>query len=249
MRRPLLILLTSTGCLLSILGNAQGVRPKSFDTPPVPALANKYTNEVNTTDFNGRPFRTYDPDAEGSPFFSDNLLYANLTLSKGTIYERVKVRLDLLNQELQLTATGGKLIVAENGLVHKIELVDSMTGVVQSRFISGCPSIDKQTSSHYYQVLSDGHLQLLFYTKRELVQEKNEMSGEIRKLYKEYTEYYTLRDGKINKLKREKDAVLSLMEDRKEEINTWLKSRKMNFRNNSMLAGLFDYYNSLTRSF
>jgi hypothetical protein len=235
--------------LLPVSAGAQGVRPKSVDVPQSPALANKYANEIKTTDFNGRPFRTYDPEAEGSPFFNENLLYANLVLSKGTLYERVKVRLDFLNEEIQLVASDGKLIVAENGLVHKVDILDSVTGVVQYRFISGCPPVDRQSGNQFYQVLADGKLQLLLYTRKELVQEKNEMSGEIRKTYKEYADLYTLREGKISKLKKDKETILSLMDDRKDEINAWLKTKKINFRNNSSLSELFTFYNSLTKSF
>ncbi len=226
--------------------NAQGVRPKNVALPGVPTLSNKYANEISTTDFNGRPFRVYEPDAEGSPFFRDELLHAQLVLSKGTVYEQVYVRIDLLNQELQLMTSQGKLIVAENGLVHQVNIIDSVTGVVQYRFISGCPPIDKQDGSHFYKLLSDGKLKLLFYDRRELVQEKNEMSGEIRKVYKARTDYYILQEGVIRKLKRDKESILALMDDHKEEVSKWLKDRKMNYRNNDMLAALFDYYNSLS---
>ena len=238
--------ITLAGLLLPALLFSQGVRPKSVVVAPtVPTLSNKYASEISTTDFNGRPFRVYEPDAEGSPFFNDELQYAQLILSKGTVYEKVLVRLDLLNQELQLKTTQGNMIVAEDGLVRVVNLFDSVTGAIQFRFISGCPPIDKQSGNHFYRLLSDGKIKLLLYTQRELVQEKNEMSGEIRKLYKERTEYYTLLDGKISRLKRDKETILALMSDHQEEVNAWLKSKKMNYRNNEMLASLFDYYNSL----
>jgi hypothetical protein len=235
---------------ISIQAMAQsGTRPKDFSTPVSPALANKYAMDVKTTDFNGRPYQTVYPDAEGSPFFADDFNYANLLLNKGATYQRVKVRLDMVSHELHLINGAGNEIVSENGLVRKVEMIDSVTGLIHYIFITGCPAIDQQSGNEFYQVLSDGRLQLLLYTKKEFVEEKNSMSGEIRHFFKERSELYTLRDGVITKLKRDKDAVMAQMADKQAEVEAWLKARKMSYKSNGMLASLFDYYNSLLKPF
>ena len=51
------------------------------------------------------------------------------------------------------------------------------------------------------------------------------------------------------KLKRDKDYILSLMSDKQAEVEAWLKTKKMNYKSNGMLAGMFDYYNSLVKPF
>lgn len=247
--RSVLILVVFIALLQLSLCAQTGTRPKDFATPVTPALANKYANDIKTTDFNGRPYQALYPDAEGTPFFTDDLSYADLLLNKGAIYQHVRVRLDLMNHELHLINGGGNEIVAQSGLVLKVDMMDSVTGLLHYRFITGCPPVDQQDAYQFYQVLSDGRLQLLLYTKKEFVEEKNSMSGEIRHLFKERSDMYTLRDGVIVKLKRDKDYILSLMSDKQAEVEAWLKTRKMNYKSNGMLSGLFDYYNSLVKPF
>lgn len=237
--------------IFPVFAHSQGIPLPQVRTPlPVaPTLRKNFDTFVTATDFNGRPYKTTYPEAEGSPFFLDDFTYANLLLNKGATYERVKVRLDLVSHELHLINGAGNEIVSENGLVRKVEMIDSVTGLVHYRFITGCPAIDQQGGNEFYQVLSDGRLQLLLYTKKEFVEEKNTMSGEIRYQFKERSELYTLRDGLITKLKRDKDAVLALMTDKQAEVEAWLKARKMNYKSNGLLADLFDYYNSLLKPF
>jgi hypothetical protein len=248
-KKSVLILLVGCILLQQVIIAQTGTRPKDLSTPVTPALSNKYALDVKTTDFNGRPYQALYPDAEGTPYFSEDLSYANLLLNKGATYQHVRVRLDLVNHELHIINGAGNEIVSENGLVRKVEMTDSVTGLVHYRFITGCPPVDQQDANQFYQVLSDGRLQLLLYTKKEFVEEKNSMSGEIRHLFKERSEVYTLRDGMIVKLKRDKDYVLSLMTDKQAEVEAWLKTKKMNYKSNGMLAGLFDYYNSLVKPF
>lgn len=52
-----------------------------------------------------------------------------------------------------------------------------------------------------------------------------------------------------SKLKLGKDYMISLMSEKQAQMKAWLKSKKMNYKSNGMLAGLFDYYNSLVKPF
>lgn len=229
---------------------AQGVRPKIDPSlPTAPALMNKHASEIKTTDFNGRPYQAMAPDAEGSPFFQDYFTPAVLVLNKGTVYENVSVRLDLLTQELHIVNSNGQEIIAEDGLVKQVDLLDSVSGRLTARFITGCPPIDRQNGSSFYQLLSPGRLHLLLFIKKDLEEEKDLMSGSLRQEFKERSEFYTLRDETMLRLRRDKETVLALMNDRRSDIEAWLKAHKMNWKNTKMLTELFDYYNSLLAAF
>lgn len=131
-------------------------------------------------------------------------------------------------------------------MITEIILVDSANGKLAFyKFQAGFPIIDKNTAYNFYQVLSDGSIQLLKFIKKEIEETKDVMSGEIRKEFVQREEYYVYHNGIINKLKKEKDFVLALMKDEQQKISEYLKEKKMNYKNIGMLTNLFDYYNSL----
>ena len=206
----------------------------------------KFDQYVTTTDINGRPFKNVNEDVEGSPYFIKDPRYASITSSKGAVYENIKVKIDLNKQEAHLFSEDQKELVAEDGMIREIVLADSVEGGwVYYRFQTGFPSVDKNNGNYFYQVLSDGNIQLLKSSKKEIVETRDVMSGEVRKEFVEYDEYYISRDGEIKKLKKDKDFVLGSMKDQQEKMEEYLKDKKMNYKNMDMLMKLYDFYNSL----
>lgn len=187
---------------------------------------------------------------EGSAYFIDSFCYANITTSKGTVYEHVKIKINLHSNEIQLVTYDQKEIIAQNGLIRNILLVDSSKSEPESYFFrSGYPDIEQNTELTFYEVLSDGAIQLLKYSKKEIEEIKNEVSGELRKEFSLHENFFVYTDGKIKKLKRDKDFILELMQDKKDKMNEYLKQNKLNFKNTESLTKLFEFYNSPKKPF
>lgn len=208
----------------------------------------KLDRYISKLDINGRPVPDIIINVEGSPYFIDSFCYANILLSDGKVFENIKMKIDLQNHEAHFIAGDSKEIIAGDGIIKESVLSDSANGKwFFSHFKTGFPPIDKNNDKHFYQVLSNGEIQFLKLIKKEIVETQNVMTLEIRKQYVQYEEYYIFRNGEIKKLKKEKEFVLGLLQDRDKKIEEFLKDKKMNFKNITMLTTLFDYYNSLAR--
>lgn len=235
--------------VLSIIGLAQITpRPRSVSIPV--ARPTSWDSYINITDFNGRLFKNKYPDIEGSPFFLDSFHFSTVTTSKGAVYENVQTRIDLYSNEIQLIAKEGREIIAQDGLIKNVLLTDSSKAEVVSYFFrSGYPAIDKNNGNSFYEVLSDGTIQLLKHEKREIQEAKNEMSGEVRKEFIRRENYYVFVNGEIKRIKKEKETILELMQNQKSKIDIWIKNNKTNFKSIEALTKLFEYYNSLNKAF
>jgi hypothetical protein len=226
------------------------IQQRPISTPTPVFAQKKFDQYITLTDIYGRPFKNDNTDIEGSPYFIEGFRYANITLSKGVFYENIKVKIDLYKQEAHAIANDEKEMIVKDGLISEIVLIDSANGkLVFYKFHAGFPAIDKNSIYSFYQVLSDGDIQLLKFIKKEIEETKNIMSGEVRKEFVQREEYYTYHDGIISKLKKEKDFVLDLMKERKQEVTEYLKGKKINYKNIGSLTELFDYYNSFKREF
>ena len=206
-----------------------------------------YDDHLTITDREGRPFVNNYGDIDGSPYFIEHYCSAILKLNKGKEFENVFTKVNLFTHEIFVIDSIKNEIIVSDGLVADVSLQDTDEGVPRIyNFRSGYPSIDKNNSFNYYLVLSDGKLQLLKHIRKEIVEEKNILSGEIRKEFVAREEYYTFSNGEIKKLKRDKDYIKELMMDQEKKITEYLKEKKVNFKNISLLSNLFDYYNTLS---
>jgi len=212
-------------------------RPKFIETLPI-------------VDVNGRPFQNIPSDVAGSPYFIDEFRYAKITLTKGKVYENIKAKIDLYNQEVHVFDSSNKEIIAEDGIIREVLIVDNHSQQqVFGKFQTGFPSIDKNNSNSLYRVLSEGKIQLLLFSKKEIVETKDVMSGEIKKEFLQQDEYYVFQNGEIKKLKKEKEFILSIFQDQQQKVSDYINDKKFSFKKQEMLAGLFNYYNSLHNSF
>ena len=216
------------------------IKPVSFQK--------KFDESITLVDKNGQPFKREadNDDIQGSPYFIDGFRYANITLSQGVFYENIKVKIDLCHQEAHVITDDQKEMIVKDGLISEIVLVDSANGKLGFyKFQTGFPAIDKNSGYNFYEVLSDGDIKLLKFIKKEIVETKDIMSGEVKKDFVQYEEYYTFHDSVISKLKKDKDFILDLMKDEEQKMTEYLKGKKMNYKNVGILTDLFDYYNSV----
>lgn len=230
----------------------QGViRQSVFSRPilqgaPVYKNPNAFTDHLTITNNEGGPFKNIYEDVEGSPFFPEKYCPAILVLSKGRVYKNIKTKLNLHTHEVIVVDSSQKEIIAEDGLITDIILQDTVANNYKEYvFRCGYPSSEKNNSFTYYQVLADGQLQLLKLTRKEVVEEKNIQSGEMRKTFKTYEEYYLFSGSKMVKLKKEKDFITGFMTDKQSEIDDYLKNNKVSFKNLADLRNIIGYYNSL----
>ena len=205
-----------------------------------------WMNDLIMSDYNGRPFKLYYEGVEGTPFMFDEWKLADITLSRGKKFEKIKARVDLCSQEAHFITRNNVEIVTHNGLVTKIVLFDSTTAGIDSFTLkTGFPAIDNQNENNFYELLSDGRAQLVKSIRKKIVEKKNDVSGQVEKEFDSYENYYVFNKGVIKKIKRDKASVLDLLNDQQEKIEEFIKSNNINLKRTDSLIRLFDYYNSL----
>lgn len=213
---------------------------------PVYRNAGAYTDHFSVTDYNGAPFKNIYSGVEGSPFLPDQYGNAVITDKKGHKFGGIQAKFDLVSKELVVVDQGGKEMTLQKGLIKELTINDSLTGILQQYlFRSGYPAAGNNDTNTFYHVLADGPLQLLKAVTKELREEKNIQSGEVRKVIITREEYFTFSNGEIKKLKKDKEFIEALVTDELAAVQQYQKENKLGFRSEKDLVKLFSYYNSL----
>jgi hypothetical protein len=166
------------------------------------------------------------------------------------VFEKVRARIDLCNQEVNFFTENKVEIVTTGESVREIVLSDSIlnTDPVENRdykFKTGFPPVDNQNGLNFYQVLTEGNIVFLKSTRKVISEKKNDISGEIVKGFETYTDYYVFAENRMIKLKKEKEFVLSFLQNKKGEVDIFLTEKRINFKKIDDIITLFKYYNSL----
>jgi hypothetical protein len=199
-------------------------------------------------DANGRIFVNPYIDVAGNPFFLEDWKPGKIKV-KDTVFTNIRVRLNLLSQEVHfLRLTDNIEMVAPAGTVGEITLIDSTRNPPSVNiFQCGFPAIDNQNEKNFYQLICDGRIRFLEAMRKTIYQTKDDMSGETRKEFREYDDYYFFLPGVsgLQRMRKDKESVTALMKDKNSQVEAFLKNNKISFKSIDDIKKLVDYYNSL----
>ncbi len=183
---------------------------------------------------------------KGSPFFNETYKYATVKLKQGRKLENTKIKLDLVAQELVVEVANGIETNLGAGMVSELSYADTTaSGIIFYQFKTGFPAVDKQDEKTFYQVLSAGRCSLVKAIVKKAIERRSEISGEVVKEYESTEHSYLFIGGEMKVLKKDKAFFLTVLADKKTELNQYLTEHATNFRNPDHVIRLLNYYNAL----
>ena len=232
--------------LMALLYNTQLLSQTAPTRPKAITFSGneRFSNEVTIRDVYGQPFKNSYAEVKGSPYFVDDWLASSVTLANGAKAEKIPARLDLVAQELHFTSVDKQDWVFYSQFIKEVEFADSLSGN-NFKFITGLPAIDNQKQSNFYLVLSEGPMSLLKSIRKVISVTKDDISGEIDKKFDVYEDLYLFDGKEIKRVRKERQFILTVLSGKKAQIETFLKTNSINFKNTQDIVKLFEFYNSL----
>ena len=210
------------------------------------STTSKWGQQIFLSDVNGRAFENKYSDVSGSAYLYPNFKFAIIVLKDGRTYNNVQARLNLVEHEVNFIASNGEQGYIGKGMVTSILFNDTTKDGVNANFFqTGFSPIDNQSAIHFYQVLVNGKISLLKSINKNIEERLNELSGEKSKEFAQRENLYVLSEGSLKRVKKDSDFFLSTMANQKEAINQYIRTNKLNFKNEEQLKKLVEFYNSL----
>jgi hypothetical protein len=206
----------------------------------------KWGQQIFLSDVNGQAFVNKYEGINGSVY--DNIEYqlAKIILKDGRVYNDVKTRINLLEQEVNFIASNGQEGFLGKGMASEIAYIDSKTETQNIKiFQCGFPPIDNQNRISFYQILLNGKTSLLKSVYKSIQERNNDMSGERFKEFATYENMYLLKDGTMSRIKKDKSSLRALFQDKKEAITKYMEDQRINLKNEAHIIDLVKYYNTL----
>ncbi len=201
---------------------------------------------VMLIDKDGKPFTYGNSDVEGNPFFNESWGRVNLKVTNGNIYKDVKARLNTYNNYLHFMNDKGAEMYLEASEVSRVEMLDSVKkDSVLVSFVKLAITENGKDVSYFYKVLSEGKIMLLERQRKKIKENKALYSGEIKRFYEQYEDYYVFAANALAPLKRKESFWQPLMEDKWADIQTYAGKNDVGFKSLGDIATIVTFYNSL----
>lgn len=207
-----------------------------------------YGTMIEMKDVNGRPLihKKYDIDIKGTPFVLEDWCDTDLKLTNGSLYNHAKIKLNVEGNEINYLDSLNQNIVLNKGIIKELRFYQKMLTATNTLiFRNGYPFIDKQDTSHFYQVLADGKITFLKFIRKKISVLKNDLTGEVEKEFTEYIEYYVYFNNEIKPLKKNQQFFLDMMNDKAKAVEKFIDTNNTGFRNIESIKKLVAYYNYL----
>jgi hypothetical protein len=206
----------------------------------------KWGQQIFLSDVNGQAFINKYEGINGSVYDQTEYQLARITLKDGRVYNDVKTRINLLEQEVNFIASNGQEGFLGKGMASEITYQDNSGSNLEAKvFQCGFPPIDNQNRISFYQILLNDKTSLLKSVYKSIQERNNDMSGERFKEFATYENMYLLKEGTMVRIKKDKSNLIALLQDKKEAIAKYIDDQKLNLKNEAHLKALVQYYNTL----
>jgi hypothetical protein len=210
------------------------------------STTSKWGQQIFLSDVNGQAFVNKYEGIAGSVYDQTEYQLAKITLKDGRVYNDVKTRINLLEQEVNFIASNGQEGYLGKGMASEIAYIDSKVETQNVKvFQCGFPPIDNQNRISFYQILFNGKTSLLKSVYKSIQERNNDMSGERYKEFATYENMYLLKEGTMVRIKKDKSSIVAMFQDKKEAITKYIEDKKLNLKNEAHLVDLVKYYNTL----
>lgn len=192
--------------------------------------------------YNGREYYDYSPTIkDGDPFFLSTRFNTGNIIYDGILYQNVPILYDLVTSDV---------IITDSNYFYRIKLNGERVGrfsVLQHTFIRLEEDSNGVIKTGFYDLLYDG--QTRFYKKHIKRLQESVTNEGVRRYIVEAMDYYVLK-GNVYYQANSKNDLLSVLKDKKKELNAFIKKNKLDTRKkkDESFAAIVAYYDQLNKS-
>ncbi len=237
-RGPLIFILISLFVAFQLraqLEPPQISKDKNFNHPV--GVYNASSAGAATNSATGLNERGPDLGEECSMYLADHWQPGTIHLVGNVVHERVPMRYNIYNQQIEFVIDGDTAAIGDPGLIEYIDLDGQV-------FVYGPFICNDQLKTGYMEVLSEGRMRLLVYRCIKYVT-MDELTTAVaeRTYHLEKTFLYAYPGENAEKLpERRKDIIRILQQDRP-AIKSYLKANNNRLRSETEIVEAFNFYN------
>ncbi|MCZ4224013.1 hypothetical protein [Pedobacter rhodius] len=176
-------------------------------------------------------------NVEGSELLYPNWRLGSAKIASGVIYSNLSLKYNLYDDQVYF--------LGKDSISMKFINPVNEFHIEKDMFKNGYPAVKTFNNLSYYLIMAEGKATLLKKLTKNIIEVKEFNSSVTTKKIMDDKIYFLLVDGKITQVKNDKNSFISILADKKNEIDSYLKTNKVNFKKDEDLTALIKFYNDL----
>jgi hypothetical protein len=181
-------------------------------------------------------------DVRGTPFLFEKWMKGTVTTPRG-IYNDLEIKFNVYDNALFFSRDDNAYEFTDNitsfTLMPKPD--DKSSYLVYKKGITG-PDFKP---TEFVRVLAEGNGASAYKLDQKYFSEKSEINAGIVKTFAHNSKYYIQVNKNISFVKLNKAEILNVLKDKEDKLNTYISEKKLNFKKDTDLIELVNYYNTL----
>lgn len=209
-------------------------------------LSSIKTQAQYTQDIIGRPFsvKAY-ADVTGSPYLYDGWQTGIVKLQNGDTFKDIPLLYNAIDNELYFKSKKGDTLSFVDKVAEFQISTDSKENAAKVTFRRGYKGVKNYTADTFFEVLSDGTVQLLKKTAKYVQSTKDVGSATVNKTVRQDINYYLVNMDRVVSIRKDKKSILTNLPGGEQKLQSYLAANKVNFKDDADLIKLVNQYNSL----
>lgn len=179
---------------------------------------------------------------KGSPFFIDRWNNGYISTHEGRKLRDITLRLNLADHQLHYLKDGVEYVTDQR--LKEVLIDDEQTGKLFV-FRSGFPEVPHGTTKTFYQALAEGEVILLKQIRKIIIESTPFGSATTQQVIKNAETFYIFKKGAMIRIKNDKKDIINTLNDKKEQLETFIQQNHITFKTEEDLVKLVNYYNTL----
>lgn len=178
---------------------------------------------------------------EGSPFLFKSWMQGTVTTPKGT-FENLQLKVNVYDNMLVFNKDDQAFEMQEEVTGFTLKPEDGKNNSVMT-FRKGVTGADIK-SNQFVQVLTTGKA-TVYKLPTKQVSEVSRINAGVIKTFTDNNKYYIEIDKRVQFIKINKDDIVNALEDKADQLQTYMNTKKINPKKESDLIEIVNYYNTL----
>ena len=205
------------------------------------------TNTMAVSQITGVPFRETlnNSDAVGSPYLFENWMPGKVSLFNGTTFENVMLKFDALQNKFYFKRNDSTFELPDDVTeVHLQNTEENNNELDFKKILSAGNRVNLET---FVQVLATGKI-TLYKEISKITEGENYTNGMITSQKKiiSHNSLWTIINNESIPVKLNKHSLEELTDDKKDAVENFLKSKRLNVKNEKKFTEIIDYYNKIS---
>lgn len=185
----------------------------------------------------------------GSVYINDEWHSSTVVLSDSTYISNINTRYNLSIKFLEIQNPDNTIgVIYYNQIDYIITNEKFGKSSIYANCLKFANDFPELKNSEFVEILVDGKATLIDEIKLEVIQSNYNPAVSAGKNYDTYSKkhnLYLINNGKLLKIKKNKNSVLNALQDKQEQISTYIKTNKLKMSNIENIINVVNYYNEL----